>query len=122
MKIGVGYDVGVMKCDIDYYICFFDCEIWLLILDRMDGRDWEEVWKELESDGRFWKWWRVEVWGGGVVEGVVIATNAFRLTCAYIAIFWQCEVNFTFQLPPRLSGFFHSIMAYYHITKILCKP
>ena len=119
MKIGVGYDVGVMKCDIDYYIGFIDCEIWLLILNRMDGKNWKEVgncwklcWKILEEVGS----------GGGLGWCVVIATKAFRLMCAYIAIFWQCEVNFTFQVPPHLSGFFHSIMAYYHITKILCKP
>ena len=77
------------------------------------GRNWED----LERGG---KWWRVE--GEGLGWSVVIATNALRLTCAYIAIFWQCEANFTFQVPPHLSGFFHRIMAYYHITKILCKP
>lgn len=55
VKIGMGYDFGIVKCDIDYYICFFDCEIWLLILNRMDGKGWKEGWKELESDGGRWE-------------------------------------------------------------------
>lgn len=63
----VGYNFGIMKCDIDYYIGFFDCGIWLLILDRMDGRNWEEVWKELEEEGKILEvveggGWRCGVW------------------------------------------------------------
>ena len=41
VKIGMGYDVGVMKCDIDYYIGFVDYGIWLCVLGRIDGRDWK---------------------------------------------------------------------------------
>ena len=81
----MGYDFGIVKCDIDYYIGFIDCEIWLLVLDGMDGKNW----KGMEDFGRR----REEVESGGgwrcgvLVEGGVIATNAFRLMCAYIAIF-----------------------------------
>ena len=83
----------------------------------MDGKNWKKCgrnWKKKGSGGG----WRC----GVLVVSVVIATNALRLMCAYIAIFWQCEVNFTFRDPPCFSGFFHRIISYYHITKILCKP
>ena len=51
----------------------------------------EEIGKRLgivgNCVGRFWKRWEVvEGWGGGEGWGV-IATNALRLMCAYIAIF-----------------------------------
>ena len=61
VRIGVGYDFGIMICGFDYYIGFVDCGIWLLILDRIDGKNWEQGWEEL---GRFGKRWEV-VEGGG---------------------------------------------------------
>lgn len=91
----MGYDIDIMICDIDYYIGFIDCEIWLLRLDRIGGRNWKEGWKVLEivleDFGSGGKWWSV-----GILDGVVIATNALRLMCAYIAIFWQCQIYLTF--------------------------
>ena len=37
----MGYDVGIMIYDFDYYIGFVDCEIWFCVLGEMDGKNWE---------------------------------------------------------------------------------
>ena len=61
------YDVDIMIYDFDYYIGFIDCEIWLLILDRMDGKNWKKCgrnWKVMEDFGSGGGW-RVRGWGGG---------------------------------------------------------
>ena len=83
------YDIDIMICDFDYYIGFVDCRIWLLILDRVDGKEWKEGWELLESDGRRWE--EVEDFGkkgfGVLGWSVVIATNVLRLMRAHIAIF-----------------------------------
>lgn len=41
VKIDIECDVDIMICDIDYYIGFIDCEIWLCVLGRIDGRNWK---------------------------------------------------------------------------------
>lgn len=62
------YGIDIMICGFDYYIGFIDCVIWLLVLDRIDGRNWNRLGIIGNCVGRFWEWWEVVVdgegWGG----------------------------------------------------------